>query len=152
MSKILLLGSDAVSHFTVKSILATNRTISSRLEVLCRPPTSNSKTPLSQFHKYLKEESIKVTPFTGSWEINHSCQIGIIASFGHMVPSNFIDSFPLGMYVMHPSLLPKYRGACPIQHAILNRESETGVSVIEISKDKFDAGSILAQIKVPLSL
>lgn len=65
-----------------------------------------------------------------------------------MVPAEFIDSFPLGMYVMHPSLLPKYRGACPIQHAILNRETETGVSVIEISKKKFDAGRILAQTKV----
>jgi len=65
-----------------------------------------------------------------------------------MVPAEFIDSFPLGMYVMHPSLLPKYRGACPIQHAILNRETETGVSVIEISKNKFDAGRILAQTKV----
>jgi len=65
-----------------------------------------------------------------------------------MVPAEFIDSFPLGMYVMHPSLLPKYRGACPIQHAILNRETETGVSVIEISKEKFDAGRILAQTKV----
>jgi methionyl-tRNA formyltransferase len=34
---------------------------------------------------------------------------------------------------MHPSLLPKYRGSCPIQHAILNGEEETGVSIIEIS-------------------
>ena len=54
------------------------------------------------------------------------------------------------MYVMHPSLLPKYRGACPIQHAILNRESKTGVSVIEISKDKFDAGAILSQKSVQI--
>jgi methionyl-tRNA formyltransferase len=92
-----------------------------------------------------------VTPFTGSWEIDHDCKIGVIASFGHMVPAEFIDSFALGMYVMHPSLLPKYRGACPIQHAILNQDSETGVSVIEISKDKFDAGNILAQEKVPLT-
>lgn len=68
-----------------------------------------------------------------------------------MVPGDFIDTFLLGMYVMHPSLLPKYRGACPIQHAILNRDSETGVSVIEISKDRFDAGKILAQTRVPLT-
>lgn len=67
-----------------------------------------------------------------------------------MVPTEIIDSFPLGMYVMHPSLLPKYRGACPIQHAILNKETETGVSIIEISKNKFDAGNILIQGSVPL--
>ena len=62
-----------------------------------------------------------------------------------MVPGRVIEAFPQGMVVMHPSLLPKYRGACPIQHAILNQEKETGVSVIEISKRKFDAGDILSQ-------
>ena len=54
------------------------------------------------------------------------------------------------MLVMHPSILPKYRGSCPIQHAILNKESETGISIIEISKKKFDAGSILFQSKLPI--
>jgi len=44
---------------------------------------------------------------------------------------------------MHPSLLQKYRGACQIQHAILNREPFTGTSVIEISKGIFDAGDVL---------
>jgi len=60
-----------------------------------------------------------------------------------MIPDSVIDQFPRGMLIMHPSLLPKYRGACPIQHAILNEEKETGVSIVEISKNKFDAGSIL---------
>ena len=68
-----------------------------------------------------------------------------------MVPDNFIDSFPLGMYVMHPSLLPKYRGACPIQHAILNKEAETGVSLIQISKNEFDAGGVLRREAVPIT-
>ena len=67
----------------------------------------------------------------------------MIASFGHMIPGEVIDSFQKGMLVMHPSLLPKFRGACPIQHAILQGEKKTGVSIIEISKNKFDAGDIL---------
>jgi len=73
----------------------------------------------------------------------------IVASFGHMIPSYVIDNFisPTSkstMMVMHPSLLPKYRGACPIQHTILGGEKDAGVSVIEISKGKFDAGKILS--------
>eukprot|EP00347_Sterkiella_histriomuscorum_P011893 403370694 len=55
------------------------------------------------------------------------------------------------MFVIHPSLLPKYRGSCPIQHAILNRDKQTGVSIIEISKNKFDAGKILWQEKVEIN-
>ena len=61
-----------------------------------------------------------------------------------MIPDEIIEAFPSGMLVMHPSLLPKYRGACPIQHAILNQDSHTGTSVIEIAKGVFDAGEILA--------
>lgn len=68
----------------------------------------------------------------------------MIASFGKMVPDEVIDAFPSGMLVMHPSVLPKYRGACPIQHAILNQDAYTGTSVIEIAKGVFDAGDILA--------
>lgn len=49
------------------------------------------------------------------------------------------------MYVIHPSLLPAYRGASPIQYALLNNDKRTGTSIIEISKGKFDAGSIVYQ-------
>ena len=68
-----------------------------------------------------------------------------------MVPGQVIDSFDKGMLVMHPSLLPKFRGACPIQHAILDGETKTGVSIIEISKNKFDAGDILWQKEMPMN-
>lgn len=49
------------------------------------------------------------------------------------------------MYVIHPSLLPKYRGASPIQYSLLNNDQKAGTSIIEISKGKFDAGSIVYQ-------
>ena len=69
--------------------------------------------------------------------------VGVISSFGHMIPDEIIDLFSEGMLVMHPSLLPSYRGACPIQHAILNRDPFSGATVIEIAKGKFDTGNIL---------
>ena len=47
------------------------------------------------------------------------------------------------MIVIHPSLLPKYRGGAPIYHALLNGDSETGITFLEISKNKMDAGKIL---------
>jgi len=60
-----------------------------------------------------------------------------------MIPSGFIDIFKKSMIVIHPSLLPKYRGASPLQYALLNGDVESGVSFIEISKNKFDAGKIV---------
>lgn len=83
--------------------------------------------------------------------INEKPQAGIIASFGHMIPDKIIDHFTEdAMFVLHPSLLPKFRGSCPIQWAILKREQETGISIVEISRSKFDAGKILWQEKIKI--
>ena len=54
------------------------------------------------------------------------------------------------MVVIHPSLLPRYRGASPIQYTLLNGDEEAGVSILEISKGKFDAGKIYIQEKIPV--
>lgn len=51
---------------------------------------------------------------------------------------------------MHPSLLPKYRGAAPIQHALINGDSMTGVSIIEVHPQRFDVGRILCQAKLDM--
>jgi len=56
-----------------------------------------------------------------------------------------IESFPQRAVNIHPSLLPKYRGPAPIQHALLNGDSEAGVSIIEVHPERFDHGSILKQ-------
>lgn len=80
--------------------------------------------------------------------------LGLILSFGRMIPNDVIDYFSndnnKGIFVIHPSLLPKYRGGAPIQHALLNGEKETGVSIIKTSKNKFDAGDIVLQDVVPI--
>lgn len=55
------------------------------------------------------------------------------------------------MYVIHPSLLPKYRGAAPIYHTLLNNDKLAGVSFLEISKKKFDSGSILLQKEIEVN-
>jgi methionyl-tRNA formyltransferase len=69
--------------------------------------------------------------------------IGVLASFGHMVPDEVIDHCKHGIYVVHPSILPKYRGASPIQRALIAGEQEVGTTVIKMSKRKFDAGPIV---------
>jgi methionyl-tRNA formyltransferase len=45
---------------------------------------------------------------------------GVVCSFGYMIPQKIINRFKKGMIVIHPSLLPKYRGGSPIFHAIAN--------------------------------
>jgi methionyl-tRNA formyltransferase len=71
-------------------------------------------------------------------------------AYGKIFGPKFLSLFPLGGINIHPSLLPRYRGAAPIPAAILNREKETGVSIQKLALE-MDAGDILAQEKFPLS-
>ncbi|PIR98110.1 MAG: methionyl-tRNA formyltransferase [Candidatus Colwellbacteria bacterium CG10_big_fil_rev_8_21_14_0_10_42_22] len=69
---------------------------------------------------------------------------GIVAAYGLIIPREFIESFKQGIIGVHPSLLPKYRGASPIRSAILAGEERTGVSLFMLD-EKVDHGPILAQ-------
>lgn len=71
----------------------------------------------------------------------------VVAAYGMMVPAEILEIPPHGCLNIHPSLLPKYRGASPIQASIANRDTETGISIIRMSQ-KMDAGDIVAQIKI----
>lgn len=73
--------------------------------------------------------------------------LAIVASYGKIIPKEMIDLPKLGTLNIHPSLLPKYRGPSPIQAAILNGDSETGVTIIKLD-EKLDHGPIVAQQKL----
>ena len=70
--------------------------------------------------------------------------IGILASYGKILPQSVIASLPHGILNIHPSLLPKYRGPSPVQTAILNGDKTTGVTIIKLD-EKIDHGPILVQ-------
>ncbi|ORZ00375.1 formyl transferase [Syncephalastrum racemosum] len=76
--------------------------------------------------------------------------LGVVVSFGYFIPPPVIQSFKYGAINVHPSLLPRHRGAAPIQHTILAGDDETGVTVQELSDKAFDAGRILTQKTLPL--
>ncbi|RUS15295.1 formyl transferase [Jimgerdemannia flammicorona] len=71
--------------------------------------------------------------------------LGVVVSFGYFLPPHILHAFPKGVINVHPSLLPKYRGAAPMQHTIMNGDVKTGVTVQELDEKEFDAGKILLQ-------
>jgi methionyl-tRNA formyltransferase len=73
-----------------------------------------------------------------------NAELAVLASFGVIVPKQVLELFPLGIINVHPSLLPKYRGATPGQAAILAGDSETGVSIIKLDEE-VDHGPVLTQ-------
>lgn len=76
--------------------------------------------------------------------------IGVLSSYGKIVPQKILDLFPLGIINIHPSLLPKYRGPSPIESAILNGDAVTGVSIMKLAAE-MDAGPVYAQEEVSLA-
>jgi len=67
--------------------------------------------------------------------------LGVLVSFGKIIPQRIIDLFTPGIINVHPSLLPKYRGPSPIESAILNGDQKTGVSIMQLIA-AMDAGPV----------
>ncbi|XP_054165633.1 methionyl-tRNA formyltransferase, mitochondrial-like [Oppia nitens] len=76
--------------------------------------------------------------------------IGVVASFGHLIPGRAIRSCRLGMLNIHGSLLPRWRGAAPVNYAVLNGDQRTGVTIMRIAPKRFDIGDIVAQAGYPV--
>jgi len=72
--------------------------------------------------------------------------LAICAAYGKIIPQNVIEKFPLGILNIHPSLLPQFRGASPIQSTILEGVQTTGVTIIKMDAD-LDHGPIVSSFK-----
>lgn len=73
----------------------------------------------------------------------------ITAAYGQFLPSKLLAAAKIAAINVHGSLLPKYRGGAPIQRAIMNGDSKTGISIMYMVK-KMDAGDVIAQQSVPI--
>lgn len=80
----------------------------------------------------------------------HKAQLAILAAYGRIIPQPVLDQFSLGIINVHPSLLPAYRGPTPIEQAILDGASKTGVSIMHLSAG-MDEGPIYRQRTVHLN-
>lgn len=77
-------------------------------------------------------------------------EYALVVAYGKILPQTLIDAFPLGVLNVHYSLLPKYRGASPVEAALLNGDTVTGVAVQRMVL-ALDAGDILAVKEEPIA-
>ena len=75
--------------------------------------------------------------------------LGVVVAYGHILRPEVLAIPPRGMINVHASLLPRYRGAAPIQHAILKGETETGISIMQMEAG-LDSGPVLHRVAVPI--
>jgi methionyl-tRNA formyltransferase len=79
----------------------------------------------------------------------HGADVAIVVAYGLILPKAILDVFPLGAFNLHASLLPRWRGAAPINRAIMAGDSETGVMVMKM-EEGLDSGPIAMERRVPI--
>ncbi len=75
---------------------------------------------------------------------SHEADVAVVVAYGRILPQSFLEAFPRGAINVHFSLLPKYRGAAPVNWAIVNGETKTGVTTMQMDAG-LDTGAILLQ-------
>ncbi len=125
------------------------------LEFVVTTEKEREGEPIPLLISYLKRENIPYissnlsTPDDIEKLKLYAPTLGILASYGAILKQDIIDLFIYGIFNIHPSLLPKYRGPSPIQSTILNNDIKTGVSIIRLN-DKVDQGPLLTQKEIEL--
>ncbi|CAG4919360.1 unnamed protein product [Colias eurytheme] len=145
---VLFFGSDEIGLSSLRKInsLWKSEKVISRLHLV----TANSSKNKSTIEKFAQSEEIPILQWPNVNIQNAEYDIGLIVAFGHLIKKDVLDKFPLGMVNVHPSLLPRWRGAAPIIHTLLNGDEVAGVSLMKIKPDKFDVGEIISQKVVPV--
>lgn len=80
----------------------------------------------------------------------YGADLGIVAAYGLLLPQAVLDIFPKGCINVHASLLPRWRGAAPIQRAVEAQDKESGISIMQVVL-ALDAGDVLAQESTPIT-
>jgi methionyl-tRNA formyltransferase len=79
----------------------------------------------------------------------HAADVAVVVAYGLILPSSMLELFPLGAFNLHASLLPRWRGAAPIQRAIMAGDRETGVMVMKM-EEGLDTGAVALAERVPI--
>lgn len=84
-----------------------------------------------------------------AWLEERSCDVGVVLAYGRILPPDVLAVPRLGILNLHASLLPKYRGAAPVQWAIVRGETETGISLMQMV-EALDAGPVYSRHRIPI--
>ncbi len=147
-------------EFAVPILKSIHNTSNEVLEVFTQPPKKKDrgqKTQISPIHDLANNLKIKVrNPFSldSKEEIDHiknlKPDVVVVVAYGKILPASLLNLDEILFINLHASLLPKWRGAAPIQRSIMNLDNETGISIMKIIF-KLDAGPVLIKKKIKIN-
>ena len=155
--KVVFMGTPSFSVPILKAINNSNHKI---VEVYSQPPNKKNRglrVQNSAVHDYADKLNIPVrcpVKLDDESEINHLKKLKpdlvVVVAYGKILPEKLLNIENLSFLNVHASLLPRWRGAAPIQRAIMMGDKETGISIMKIVP-KLDAGPILIQSKLSIN-
>jgi methionyl-tRNA formyltransferase len=155
--KIVYLGS---GQFGIECLNALNSSAHSVQLVVTQPPKPAGRGRKPKPTPVARWANTNSIPFVETDNANtpemiekiaaYKPDLIVVIAFGQKVGNDLINLPPKSAVNVHASLLPKYRGAAPINWAIINGENETGISIITLAQ-KMDAGCILGQSKIDIT-
>ena len=155
--KIVYLGS---GEFGVQCLDALSVSEHDLRFIVTQPPNPAgrgrhpSPTPVARWAKAHSMPFIEIDDVNASQTVEkiagYEPDLIVVIAFGQKISSELTNLPPKGAINVHASLLPKYRGAAPINWAIVNGEKKTGISIITVAQ-KMDAGQILSQVQTDIA-
>ena len=157
LKKIVFMGTPFFSVPILKSLYQNGYSVS---VVYTQPPQKSqrgqkiNKSPIQGISETLKIEcrtpvSLKDNKKEYNYLKELQADIGIVVAYGQIIPKEYLSLVKKGFINVHASLLPKWRGAAPIQRSIMNLEKETGVSIMKIG-EKLDTGPVCNSYKIEI--
>jgi len=157
LKKIVFMGTPLFAVSILKSLYQNGYSVS---VVYTQPPQKSqrgqkiNKSPVQGISETLKIEyrtpsSLKNNTKEYNYLKELNADIAIVVAYGQIIPKEYLSLVKKGFINIHASLLPKWRGAAPIQRSIMNLEKETGISVMRI-EEKLDTGPICNSYKIEI--
>ena len=155
--KIMFMGTPEISATCLSKLLADGHDVVAVVTREDKPRGRGNVMTPTEVKKLALEAGIPVyTPATlrdeGFMEIlnTHAPELIAVVAYGKILPKSVLDYPKYGCINLHVSLLPKYRGAAPMQRAIMEGESETGVTIMYMAEG-LDTGDIITAERFPIS-
>jgi methionyl-tRNA formyltransferase len=158
LKKIIFMGTPLFAVPILKALYQNGYHVS---VVYTQPPQKSqrgqkiNKSPIQGISETLKIEyrtpnSLKNNKEEYNYLKELDADLAIVVAYGQIIPKEYLSLVKKGFINIHASLLPKWRGAAPIQRSIMNLEKETGVSIMKIG-EKLDTGPICNSYKVQIT-
>jgi len=157
LKKIVFMGTPLFAVPILKSLYQNGYSVS---VVYTQPPQKSqrgqkiNKSPIQGISETLKIEyrtpsSLRDNKEEYNYLKELNADIAIVVAYGKIIPKEYLSLVKKGFINIHASLLPKWRGAAPIQRSIMNLEKETGISIMRIA-EKLDTGPVCNSYKIEI--